>query len=34
MKTKTLVLFLLFLFSVVGTIFSVSSSFAADACSG
>lgn len=28
MKTKTLVLFLLFLFSVVGTIFSVSSSFA------
>ena len=28
MKTKTLILFLLFLFSVVGTIFSVSSSFA------
>lgn len=32
MKTKTLVLFLLFLFSVVGTIFSVSNSFAQDSC--
>lgn len=32
MKTKTLLIFLLFILSVVGTIFSVSSSFAQDSC--